>query len=310
MSTNRWTADDIPPQSGKIHVITGSNTGLGLASAMALAERGAHVVLACRSLDKAEQAASAIRAAHPDAAVDVAELDLGSLDAIREQSAAIAERFPKIDVLMNNAGVMHPPKSTTTDGFELQFGTNHLGHFLLTSRLLPTLRAAPGSRVVTVASIAHAQGGDIHFDDLQWERMRYSRQRSYAQSKLANLIFARELDRRLQAAGIDAPISVAAHPGVAATELSRHLPFPVNRAFNLVRFTPFAQAPDKGALSQLKAAVDPEVKAGEYWGPNGPFGMSGYPAHAGSTGKSKDLDIARRLWEVSEQLTGEVYDFS
>ena len=309
MPGERWTADQIPSQEGRTHVITGANTGLGLASALELAGRGAHVVLACRNSGKAEAAADEIRSAHSGAQVDVAELDLGSLDAVREQSAEIAQRFPKIDVLMNNAGVMHPPRSKTTDGFELQLGTNHLGHFVLTARLLPVLRATPGSRVVTVSSIAHAQGGDIHFDDLQWERRRYSRQLTYAQSKLANLVFARELDRRLRAAGIESPISVAAHPGVAATELARHLPFPIDKGFNLLRFTPFAQDPKMGALSQLLAATDPQVKGGDYWGPRGPFGMSGHPGRAGSTGKANDPEIARRLWEVSEELTGEQYEF-
>ena len=309
MSQDRWTAADIPSQEGRTHLITGANTGLGLASAMALAEHGAHVVLACRNAAKAEFAAQAIRERHPGAQVDVAELDLGSLEAVREQAAEIAGRFPQIDVLMNNAGVMHPPRTETADGFELQFGTNHLGHFVLTSRLLPVLRATPGSRVVTIASIAHAQGGDIHFDDLQFER-RYNRQLAYAQSKLANLLFARELDRRLRAAGIDAPISVAAHPGVAATELSRHLPFPLDKGFNLLRFTPFAQDPKMGALSQLRAATDPAVEGGQYWGPRGPFGMAGHPGHSGSTQKAKDPELAARLWEVSEELTSEVYDLA
>lgn len=307
MPRERWTADQIPSQEGRTHVITGANTGLGLAAATELAGHGAHVVLACRNLGKAEAAAAEIRRRRPNAIVDVAELDLGSLDAVREQSAAMLERFPTIDVLMNNAGVMHPPRSKTADGFELQLGTNHFGHFVLTSRLLPALRQAPGSRVVTVSSIAHAQGGDIHFDDLNFERRRYSRQLTYAQSKLANLIFARELDRRLRAAGVESPASVAVHPGVAATELSRHLPFPLNKGFGLARFTPFAQDPKMGALSQLLAATDPRVEGGDYWGPRGPFGMSGHPGHSDSTRKAKDPEIARRLWEVSEELTGETY---
>lgn len=308
MPTSRWTTADIPSQEGHTIVITGANTGLGLATARALAGHGARVVLACRNRGKATAAAERIRTAVPDAAVEVAELDLGSLAAVREQAQAIAERFPQIDVLVNNAGVMYPPLQRTTDGFELQFGTNHLGPFVLTHRLLPALQATPGSRIVTIASIAHTRG-HIDVEDPNYEQRRYNRVGAYGQSKLANLLFARELDRRLRAAGVENPISLAAHPGVATTELTRHLPGVIEPFFALgARLTPLAQDPEQGALPQLRAATDPTAGPGDYWGPDGFQGMSGHPVLARSTTRSRDPDLARALWELSEELTGEHYD--
>lgn len=307
MPTDRWTAADIPSQSGRTIVVTGANTGLGLQTARSLAEHGATVVLACRDMTKAGTAAQRIRADLPDAAIEVAELDLGSLDAVRAQAAAITGRFPAIDVLVNNAGVMYPPLQRTADGFELQLGTNHLGPFVLTGRLLPALRAAPGSRIVTVASIAHTRG-NIDLEDPNYERRGYNRVGAYGQSKLANLLFARELDRRLRSAAVEHPISVAAHPGVATTELTRHLPRLVEPFFALgARLTPLAQSPAQGALPQLRAATGAGVEGGDYWGPDGFQGMSGYPVRARSTSRSRDPELARALWDLSERLTGEHY---
>ncbi|KUI36361.1 short-chain dehydrogenase [Mycobacterium sp. IS-1496] len=296
-SSSRWTADEIPDQSGRTAIVTGANTGLGLATAEALAGRGAHVVLAVRDTEKGEQAAGEITAAHPDATVTVQSLDLGSLRSVRAAAEALGAEFPRIDLLINNAGVMYPPKQTTEDGFELAFGTNHLGHFALTGLLLGNLLATPNSRVVTVSSVGHRILAEIHFDDLQWERS-YNRVGAYGQSKLANLLFTYELQRRL---GGGNTIAVAAHPGVSNTELLRHLHVPsvFNPLIGLV-----TQSPAMGALPTLRAATDPGVRGGQYYGPGGLGQTRGYPKLVDSSGQSHDEELARRLWAVSEELTG------
>lgn len=299
-SSSRWTTTDIPAQSGRTAVVTGANTGLGLATARALAERGAHVVLAVRDTDKGKRAADEIAAADPSATVTVQSLDLGSLRSIRTAAEELNEAFPRIDLLINNAGVMYPPKQTTEDGFELSFGTNHLGHFALTGLLLENLLAVPGSRVTTVSSQGHRIQAAIHFDDLQWERS-YSRVGAYGQSKLANLLFTYELQRRL---GPRDTIAVAAHPGVSNTELMRHIHLP--SAFNpLIGL--LTQSPEMGALPTLRAATDPAVQGGQYYGPSGLGEIRGYPKRVGSTEQSHDEALARRLWTVSEELTGVAY---
>ncbi|PRC45575.1 short-chain dehydrogenase, partial [Mycobacterium sp. ITM-2017-0098] len=211
--TTKWTAADVPDQSGRVAVVTGANTGIGYEAALVLAGRGAKVVIAVRNLDKGTKAVSALKQVHPGADVTVAELDLSSLASVRAAAEALKSALPRIDLLINNAGVMYPPKQTTADGFELQFGTNHLGHFAFTGLLLDNLLDVPGSRVVTVASMAHRNLADIHFDDLQWER-KYNRVAAYGQSKLANLMFTYELQRRLAAKGAPT-IAVAAHPGIS-----------------------------------------------------------------------------------------------
>ncbi|MCE9514977.1 MAG: SDR family NAD(P)-dependent oxidoreductase, partial [Mycobacterium sp.] len=218
-----WTENDVPDQRGRLAIVTGSNTGLGYDTARVLAARGAKVVMAVRDTAKGDAAAARIREITPGADIAVTKLDLGSLASVRESGAELGAAYPRIDLLINNAGVMYPPKQTTSDGFELQFGTNHLGHFALTGLLLPNLLPVEGSRVVVVASIAHNIRAKIDFDDLQWEKRRYDRVASYGQSKLANLLFTYELQRRLAAAKANT-IAVAAHPGVAATELVRHVP--------------------------------------------------------------------------------------
>ena len=291
--TTHWSAADIPDQSGRTAVVTGANTGLGFETAKALAARGAAVVLAVRDTDKGKRAA-----AQMGGEVTVAELDLGSLDSIR--SAAESLRALRIDLLINNAGVMTPPRSTTADGFELQFGTNHLGHFALTGLLLDTLVDVPGSRIVTVSSNGHKMGGAIHFDDLQWERS-YSRIGAYAQSKLANLMFTYELQRRLAPRGTT--VAVAAHPGTSSTELDRHLPAvaqPFKAVFSRVASQPAAD----GALPTLRAATDPGVLGGQYYGPANLAQWRGAPVVVASSDRSYDLDVQRRLWAVSEELTG------
>jgi NAD(P)-dependent dehydrogenase (short-subunit alcohol dehydrogenase family) len=291
----RWTTDDVPGQQDRLAVVTGANTGLGFETAQALAARGATVVLAVRNVEKGKQAAARIAAAAPGATVTVQELDLSSLDSVRAAAAELRAGHPRIDLLICNAGVMYPPKQTTTDGFELQFGTNHLGHFALTGLLLEQMLPVPGSRVVTVSSVGHRMQARINFDDLQWERS-YSRVRAYGQSKLANLMFTYELQRRLSGAGTT--IAVAAHPGFAATELMRHTP-----AAAVV--TPlFSQDAAMGALPVLRAATDPGVLGGQYYGPGGFLGLRGYPKLAASSRRSHDEAVQRRLWAVSEELTG------
>ncbi|MCV7151383.1 SDR family NAD(P)-dependent oxidoreductase [Mycolicibacterium pyrenivorans] len=293
-----WTTADIPDQTGRTAVITGANTGIGFETAKALAAKGAHVVLAVRNTDKGGQAAAQIAG---DVAVQ--ELDLTSLDSIRSAADALKSRYERIDLLINNAGVMTTPKGTTADGFELQFGTNHLGHFALTGRLLEAMLDVPGSRVVTVSSNGHKMGGAIHWDDLQWERS-YSRMGAYTQSKLANLLFTYELQRRLAPRG--KTVAVAAHPGTSTTELARNLPKSVQGAFQTVAPL-FAQSPAAGALPTLRAATDPGALGGQYYGPDGIAQQKGSPVVVASSPQSYDLDMQRRLWTVSEELTSVAY---
>ena len=295
MSDN-WTEQEVPSQRGRVAVITGANTGLGFDTAKVLAERGATVVLAVRDVERGKQAAARFG---PGADVTVQELDLSSLESIRAAAADLHGTLPKIDLLINNAGVMYPPRQTTRDGFELQFGTNHLGHFALTGLLLDLLLPVEGSRVVTVASIAHRLRAAIHFDDLQWENS-YDRVAAYGQAKLANLMFAYELQRRLAPHGTTA--SIAAHPGVARTELVRNSP-PLLRALFPVVAPLFTQSSERGALPTLRAATDPAALGGQYYGPAGPGGYRGRPQVVASSPQSYDAAIQRRLWAVSEELT-------
>jgi len=296
--TARWTSEDVPGQQGRLAVITGANTGLGFETARVLAARGASVVLAVRDTDKGKAAAARIAANAPGANVTVQPFDLTCLDSIRAAAGELRARHPRIDLLINNAGVMFPPKQTTPDGFELQFGTNHLGHFALTGLLLEQMLPVPGSRVVTVSSLAHRIRARINFGDLQSQRS-YSRAAAYSQSKLANLMFTYELARRLSAAATTT-IAVAAHPGLAATELTRHTP--AIAAFFYARV--ISQNPTMGALPTLRAATDPGVAGGQYYGPGGLLGARGYPELAHSSRRSRDTAIQRRLWAVSEELTG------
>ncbi|WP_167106850.1 SDR family NAD(P)-dependent oxidoreductase [Mycobacterium sp. DL592] len=297
----RWTSADIPDQSGRTAVITGANTGLGYETARALAAHGARLVLAVRNLDKGKAAADLIARRSPGAEVSVQELDLTSLNSVRAAAEQLRAEHPRIDLLINNAGVMMTPKATTQDGFELQFGTNHLGHFALTGLLIDRLIETPGSRVVTVSSMGHrfARRG-INFDDLQSQR-RYSRAGAYGQAKLANLMFTYELQRRLIGT---TTIAAAAHPGSSRTELARNLPALVDRVFTAL---PLAQEADIGALPTLRAATDPGVLGGQYYGPDGFGEQRGYPKVVSSSAVSHDTVAQRRLWAVSEELTGVVY---
>jgi NAD(P)-dependent dehydrogenase (short-subunit alcohol dehydrogenase family) len=298
-----WTTNDIPDQTGRVAVITGANTGLGYETAAALAAKGAHVVLAVRNLDKGKDAATLILKRNPGAEVVLQELDLTSLQSIRAAAEQLRSEHDRIDLLINNAGVAGTPKSTTQDGFELQFGTNHLGHFALTGLLLDRLLPVAASRVVTVSSIGHRFRADIHFDDLQWKRS-YNGVAAYLQAKLANLLFTYELQRRLAPHGTT--IAAAAHPGVSSTELTRNLPPLLGRVFSVVQPL-VAQDAAMGALPQLRAATDPAVVGGQYFGPGGFAQTRGYPKIVGSSKKSHDAERQRRLWAVSEELTGVTY---
>ena len=292
----KWTSGDVPGQHGRLAVVTGADTGLGFQTAQVLAARGASVVLAVRDTDKGKRAAAAIAGTAPGADITVSPLDLASLDSIRAAADQLRAQHPAIDLLINNAGVMFPPRQATGDGFELQFGTNHLGHFALTGLLLEQMLPVPGSRVVTVSSLAHRIRARINFGDLQGERS-YRRVAAYTQSKLANLMFTYELQRRLSRAGTT--IAAAAHPGLASTELARYTP-PITASF----YALVSQNAAMGALPILRAATDPAVAGGQYYGPRGFLGTRGYPKLAHSSRQSHDTATQRRLWTVSEQLTG------
>lgn len=300
-SQGRWTAADVPDQTGRVVVITGANTGIGYAAAVVLAARGAHVVLAVRNLDKGTDAVARIRAAHPRAEVSLQRLDLAALDSVRAAADALRAAYPRIDLLINNAGVMMTPRQTTADGFEMQFGTNHLGHFALTGLLLDSLLGVGGSRVVTVSSNGHRLMAAIHFDDLQWENG-YNRVAAYGQAKLANLLFTYELQRRLAATNRPT-IAVAAHPGGSNTELTRNLPALLRPAERLISPLIFQNAA-MGALPTLRAATDPGVQGGQYYGPDGWGEQRGHPKLVRSSNRSHDEAVQQRLWTVSEELTG------
>jgi NAD(P)-dependent dehydrogenase (short-subunit alcohol dehydrogenase family) len=296
---SKWTTANIGDQTGRTAVITGANTGLGYETAAALAAKGANVVLAVRNLEKGKAAADLISRRTPGASVALQELDLTSLESVRAAAEELRSKHDTIDLLINNAGVMMTPKSTTKDGFELQFGTNHLGHFALTGLLLDRVLAVPGSRVVTVSSTGHRFARGIRFDDLQWEHD-YSRVGAYGQAKLANLMFTYELQRRLIGTNT---IAAAAHPGFSNTELGRNTPAPIRRAFDFVAPL-LTQNADMGSLPTLRAATDPGVLGGQYFGPDGFAEQRGYPKVVASTQASHDTDAQRRLWAVSEELTG------
>jgi NAD(P)-dependent dehydrogenase (short-subunit alcohol dehydrogenase family) len=299
----RWTESDVPDQAGRTVVITGANTGIGFESARVLAAHGARVILACRDVGKAKDAAARIGAAAPRADVGAVELDLASLASVREAAGELRSAHDRIDLLINNAGVMMPPYGVTADGFELQFGINHLGHFALTGLLLDRLAGVPGARVVTVSSSAH-KAGRIDFGDLQ-SRRRYRRAAGYGQSKLANLLFTYELQRRLAATGAGA-VALAAHPGLTKTHLGRYLS-PVTRSFYVVAERPLGHSAAKGALPVLRAATDTSARGGEYYGPGGWHEERGYPRLTEPSALARDEDAQRRLWHESERLTGVSY---
>jgi NAD(P)-dependent dehydrogenase (short-subunit alcohol dehydrogenase family) len=299
VSNKKWTEDDIGDLSGKVAVVTGANSGIGYETARALAEKGADVVMACRSVQKGNEAADKIRALEPRGSVEVMQLNLADLDSVRQFVEAFNAQHDRLDLLINNAGIMMTPYGKTAQGFEQQFGVNHLGHFALTGLLFERIKETSGSRVVTVSSTYHRLG-KIDFDDLHCEEKAYGRQTAYGQSKLANLLFTYELQRKMDRAGLDM-VAVAAHPGWSETNLQRHAGL-----FDFMnRFV--AQEAAMGALPTLYAATAPDVRGGDYYGPDGFMERAGHPKKVSSNGRSHDEAVAERLWRVSEDLTGVTY---
>jgi NAD(P)-dependent dehydrogenase (short-subunit alcohol dehydrogenase family) len=304
---NPWTENDIPDQSVRVALVTGANSGIGFETARALAGHGAHVVLGCRDPDRGADARARLQALVPSGSVDLLAIDLADLASVSAASTELSQRHDRLDLLVNNAGVMATPEGVTAQGFETQIGINHLGHVALTAHLLPALLAAPESRVVTVSSQGH-RTGRIDFDDLN-SRRRYSPWRAYSQSKLANLLFTFELQRRLHASGAST-IAVAAHPGSASTNLGHENPGGVvNTAFAWLRPLAFRllQGAAMGALPTLRAATDPTVRGGDYYGPDGFMQQRGHPVKVGTSARARDTTVAARLWEVSVSATGADY---
>ncbi len=296
--TSNWTVNNIPDLASKIAIVTGANSGIGYEIARALARKRATVILACRNKDKGAAAVRQIGQENPAAPIELMQLDLTSLASIRRFVEEFIHRYDRLDILINNAGIMRPPLGKTADGFELQFGTNHLGHFALDGLLADRLIHTPQARVVTLSSWGHYFGA-IDFGNLNAEKG-YDPAGAYAQSKLANLLFTYELQRRLEGARVNA-IAAAAHPGWTATNLAVHWPM-------VQALTPFlGQKPEMGALPALYAATAPEVQGGEYYGPQGLGGMRGYPTRLRSSARSYDREVAAKLWRVSEELTGVRY---
>lgn len=303
-----WTTAEMPSQAGRLAIVTGANAGLGFETALALAAAGAEVILAARNPDKGEAAVRRILGRHHAARVRLELVDLASLASVREFAVRIRERHDRLDLLINNAGVMMPPRrETTQDGFELQFGVNYLAHFALTAQLLPALREAPAARVVNLSSGAHHTGA-IDFDDLQWERRPYRPWPAYSQSKLAMLLFSLELQRRSDAAGWGLA-SIGAHPGFARTELIANGPGADSLMARLSGVLGFviSQSAADGALPTLYAATSPQAEGGRYYGPSRMFEMKGPPKRARVASQARDVAAAARLWQVSGRLTGATF---
>ncbi|NLU39107.1 MAG: SDR family NAD(P)-dependent oxidoreductase [Bacteroidales bacterium] len=306
MMAKNWTFENIPDLQGKTIIVTGGNSGLGYESVKAFALKGATVILACRNLAKGEKAKNEILKTNPSGEIQVMQLDLANLTSVEAFAKKFASEHKQLNVLLNNAGIMATPNIKTDDGFEAQLGTNHLGHFALTGHLLPLLKGTPQSRVVNVSSLAH-KGGKMDFNDLMFEKCRkFKPMRAYGQSKLANLLFTYELQRFFEANNIDC-IAVAAHPGGSNTRLANH--FETNKFMEAVsKIARGAMQPAaKGALPQIRASVDANVKGGDYFGPSGIGELFGYPVLVKSNAASHNEENARKLWVVSEKLTGVKY---
>lgn len=301
METNNWTKTNMPDLTGKIIVVTGGNSGLGYAAVNAFAEKNAEVVLASRSIENGEKAKKEMLEKNSSAKIEVMKLDLMDLSSIKEFVENFKSKYSKLDILVNNAGIMTTPYALTKDGFESQIGTNHLGHFALTGLLFELIKSTPKSRIVTVSSIAHKRG-IMDFDNFLYENQKdYSPMKAYGRSKLSNLLFAYEMQRRLEKQGIET-ISVAAHPGVSNTNLAKHLENKL--IFKILRplLTVMTQSAEMGALPEIRAAVDPEVKGAQFYGPE--KNMKGFPIVVESNELSHNLEDAKKLWEMSEKLTG------
>lgn len=301
-----WTAADMPDLTGKVIIVTGGNSGIGFEAAKEFARKGAQTILACRSMEKAQDALAQIQAEIPNAPAEIMHLDLASLESVRKFSDQFKAKYDRLDVLLNNAGIMMVPYGTTEDGFERQLGTNHLGHFALTGQLIQQLMSTPHSRVVNISSNGH-RFGTMDFDNLMFEGGKeYSPMSAYGRSKLANLLFTYELQRRFEATSLSA-IAIAAHPGITATNLANHM----LERWHLDVFKPIMsrmlQSAAMGALPSIRAAVDPSLAGGEYFGPHGPNERNGYPILVQSNQPSHNLADAQKLWKTSEELTGVHY---
>jgi NAD(P)-dependent dehydrogenase (short-subunit alcohol dehydrogenase family) len=306
MLKEQWTTDNIPNLTGKVMIVTGANNGIGFEAAREFSRKGATTIMACRNMDKAKDALTSIQAEIPQAKVEIMHLDLASLKSIREFADEFKSKYDRLDVLLNNAGIMMVPYKQTEDGFESQFGTNHLGHFALTGLLIEVLEKTPGSRVVTISSGGHRMG-NMDFSNLMYQGGKgYSRISAYGRAKLSNLLFTYELERRLEANGNN-PIAVAAHPGLADTHLADHFWGGRLKRMSHAYMRYMAQSAAMGALPGIRAAVDPDVKGGQYYGPDGPRESRGFPVLVQSNQASHDGVDARQLWEVSEELTGVKY---
>ncbi len=295
MKQQKWDSENISDQKGKVVIVTGSSSGLGYETASVLANKNATVVIAVRDEVKGNAAIEKIKAENLNVDIQLMLVDLASLESVHKFAENFKKKFNKLDLLINNAGVMNPPYTKTKDGFELQFGTNHLGHFALTGLLIDLIKNTPNSRIVNVSSSVH-KIGKLNFDDLNWEKRKYKKMRSYADSKLANLYFTKELQKRLNKESSDV-IVASAHPGAASTGLSRHSLF-----FRIMSL--FLQDSKMGALPTLYAAVAPDVQGNDFYGPGGLFENSGYPKKVESGGQAKKDDVAAKLWDVSEKMTG------
>jgi NAD(P)-dependent dehydrogenase (short-subunit alcohol dehydrogenase family) len=304
MSAKKWTTADIPSQAGRLAIITGSNSGIGFQAAKELARAGATVILACRNAQKADEAKNKIIQEIPHAKIEVGSLDVADLKSVREFAKKFIASDRELDLLINNAGIMaYFDRKVSPDGFEMQFATNHLGHFALTGLLLPALLSTTGSRVVSVASLAH-RSGTMYFNDLQFEK-KYTSWAPYAQSKLSNILFALELNRRLKILSANVE-SLAVHPGLSDTQLGANGPGSKNKILNVVAkavSSLIGQSEEQGALPTLRAATDLSAKGGEYYGPSGFFEWRGSPVKVPCTSEASSQEVAAKLWKMSEELT-------
>lgn len=302
MKTLKWTTKNIPNQTGKIAVVTGANSGIGFEAAKALAKKHAEVILAVRNIEKGEEAYLSIKAECENAKLQVMELDLSSLVLIRKFTNEFKSVYNKLDILINNAGVMVPPYGNTEDGFELQLGINHLGHFALTAQLFDFMQKSNSPRIVNVSSAAH-KIGNLNFEDLNWTKRKYNDWKAYGDSKIANLYFTFELKRKLEK--LDSKVVVTScHPGWTKTNLQQ------NSGFSSFLNPFFAQKPEMGVLPTLRAAIDRDVQNGDFYGPNGFFEMKGYPVLVKPNELSRNVEIAEHLWKVSEELTNIKFDIN